>query len=123
MHSLGTFTIPLDRGLKARLFGPNRVLKVEVLTDDGSTRVLVDCSACRELLQGRLPRGELIPVVGAIRDFFSSRGMRRLEVRVSRYQMSRTYEGLLRPSDVRALYSAVADSVSGRQVDRGRARV
>ncbi len=112
MRSLGEITVPLARGLRAKLFGADRVLRIEVMADGSSTHVFIDCSSCRELLRRRLPRGELINIVSAIKDFFERRDMSRVEVRVAQDQMVRVYQGELEPTDLVTLRTAIEQSLT-----------
>lgn len=89
MQKLGTIVID------DTILGPSesgKQLEIEIYLDDSSTLVRINCHNFPELLARKLPSGILIPVISALRDFFSKKGSRSVSVKViGKYQMNRKY--------------------------------
>ena len=77
-----------------------REMPIEVLLDNESTIIMIDCHCCEEYLSSRLPGGVLIPIASALKTFFGEKGMRNLDVNVSGNVMRRTYKGLMNQDDI-----------------------
>ena len=75
-------------------------IPVEVLVDESSTIVTLDCQCCKELLSSRLPGGILIPIASSLKGFFHSRGMRNIGVKATGSLMRRTYKGIIDDSTI-----------------------
>ena len=92
--------------------GSKKEMPVEVLLDQESTIVLIDCHCCEEYLSSRLPGGVLIPIASALKTFFETRLMRNIDVHVSNSVMRRTYKGLIQETDINELIPVLEEAVS-----------
>ncbi len=67
-------------------------MEIEVFSEDSETLIRIDCHDFQELLSRKLPSGILIPIISALRDFFSKKGSHSVSVKViGKYQMNRKY--------------------------------
>jgi len=75
-------------------------MPVEVLVDESSTVVMLNCQCCKELLSSRLPGGILIAIASSLKQFFHNRGMRNIGVKATGSLMRRTYKGIIDDSAI-----------------------
>ena len=103
MKQLGKFLLDL---------GHKKHMPVEVLVDNDSTLILIDCNCCEEFLSRRLPGGVLIPIATALKTFFEGHGMRNIDVNVSGVMMRRTYKGIMDEADLPEMIKELEKAVS-----------
>ncbi len=108
MKHLGEFELRMER----RFGLSSRRIPVEVLVDQESTTVVLDCGCCKELLENKLPGGILIPIASALKSYFESHGMRNVDVSVNGTLMRRTYKGVAVENMVSEMKSQLENAVS-----------
>lgn len=107
MKRLGTFDLRLEKSLRSS----RKRMPIEVLVDSENTIVVLDCSCCEELLASRLPGGVLIPIATSLKEYFNTKKMRNIDVRVNGVHMRRTYKGICEPSAVPEIKIALEAAV------------
>ncbi|MHA2378447.1 MAG: hypothetical protein ACXADS_04160 [Candidatus Thorarchaeota archaeon] len=108
LKRLGNFDLRLEKS-----FGfSGRRIPVQILVDQESTIVLLDCRCCEELLANKLPGGVLIPIATALKIYFEGRGMRNVDVSMNGTLMRRTYAGVADETIVPEMRSQLKEAVS-----------
>ncbi|UCH05013.1 MAG: hypothetical protein JSW05_02315 [Candidatus Thorarchaeota archaeon] len=114
MKQLGGFDIRLEKS-----FGfSGRRIPVQILVDQESTTVTIDCGCCEELLANKLPGGVLIPIASALKLYFKERGMRNISVDVNGTLMHRTYSGVANETIIPEMRGLLKEAVSRFQKRR-----
>ena len=81
--------------LRFKSDGSKKIMPVEILVDNESTFVILDCKCCKDIISRRLPGGVLIPISSTLKTFFENNSMRNISVNVSKHIMTRTYRGVI----------------------------
>ncbi|MCF2136370.1 MAG: hypothetical protein K9W43_03935 [Candidatus Thorarchaeota archaeon] len=110
MQQVGKFSLTIA-GNRGRIFRGSREIVVEVLIDKESTHVVIDCTACKDLLKNQLPRGEMIAVVSGMKKFFDAQELKKIKVSVSGGTMHREYAGVVEESHIDDLRECVEQSL------------
>jgi hypothetical protein len=108
MKRLGGFDIRLEKS-----FGfSGRRIPVQILVDQETTTVTLDCGCCEELVANKLPGGVLIPIASTLKLYFKERGMRNVSVGVSGTLMRRTYSGVADETMIPEMRGLLKEAVS-----------
>ncbi len=112
MRQIGKFLLEIPAGRRKWIFKTNQSIVVEVLVDNEHTHIVIDCSCCKNLLKNSLPRGAMIAIVSALREFFTQHQMKKVHVSVTKHVMHREYEGVIDAADIDELERAVVESIA-----------